>query len=117
MMPNRRTVIKAHQRSYDDPIALEMGEIVEITKQELWDDQYLWLWCVAANGKSGWVPESILTIEGARGSAQRAYNALELTVEPGALLIVHEWIGGWYWVENGQGECGWIPDFCLAEQT
>jgi hypothetical protein len=52
------------------------------------------------------VPESILTIEGARGIAQSAYNALELMVESGALLVVHEWIGGWYRVENGQGECG-----------
>lgn len=117
MTPNRRTVIKAHQRSYDDPIVLATGEIVKITKQEFWDDQYLWLWCVAANGKAGWVPENILTIEGRIGIVQSSYNALELTVEPGARLITHEWIGGWYLVENEQGEHGWVPDSCLAEEA
>jgi hypothetical protein len=43
MMPNRRTVIKAHQRSYDDPIVIETGEIVKICGTINICDRGVWL--------------------------------------------------------------------------
>lgn len=105
-------VIKAHARSYDDPIHLNAGEIVRITKKDMWDNQYLWLWCIAASGKEGWVPASFIEYTGEQGIAQHNYSALELTVEVGEILAILNAESGWYWVENKRGEQGWVPLTC-----
>lgn len=133
-MPNatrNATVIKAHQRSYDDPVRLRAGERVRITKRDLWEDEHLWLWCVkvdADDEPGGWVPASLLQIEGdinaditttreidggEKAVAARDYSALELSVTPGEVVQAGEAIGGWVWVQNRAGESGWVPAGCL----
>jgi hypothetical protein len=104
-------VIKAHQRSYDDPITLVSGERVELGKRELWNDQYLWIWCTNAAGKSGWVPDSYLDIraENQQATARRDYDAIELTVHEGDRLTLFEATHGWVWVRNAQRAAGWVP--------
>jgi hypothetical protein len=112
-MNRQRTgiVIKAHQRSYDDPITLVQGERVRLEERDLWNDQYLWIWCTNDAGKSGWVADSFLDIDadGQHATSKRDYDAIELTVNEGDRLTLLEETHGWYWVRNEQGTQGWIP--------
>ena len=106
------TVINAHQRSYDDPLVLVAGEHVEITKQDVWDDKYLWLWCIGATGKEGWTPAAFLDVQDNDAIARCDYNALELTVAVGEELTLLQGESGWYWAEKQNGEQGWVPVNC-----
>lgn len=73
------------------------------------DDEYPgWIWATAPDGRSGWVPEHFLTIEGDRGRSLRDYSAVELDVAEGSLVTVLEELLGWALVENG-GRRGWVP--------
>ena len=100
---------KGHKRSYDDPMQVKQGEVMRVTKRELWDDRYPWLWCVTASDKEGWMPESFVEINGEQGTALRDYNAIELTVAIGDNLTIMDEVGGWYWVQLPRRENGWVP--------
>jgi hypothetical protein len=102
-------VIKAYQRQYEAPIMLKAGEQVQITRQDRWDDQHRWLWCISEAGKEGWVHESFIETEGEQGIARLDYDALELTVSEGETLTLLDDAGGWYWAQNAAGERGWVP--------
>ncbi len=117
MMSQKQTtqVINAHERSYDDPIRLTAGERVRITKQDMWDNDSLWLWCIADSGKEGWVPANFIERNGENGVVQYDYNAIELTVVVGENLTIFNEESGWYWVANQQGEEGWVPIICCQE--
>lgn len=106
---------QAHTRSYDDPITLEMGDAVQITKRDLWGDAHVWVWCINAVGKAGWVPATYLNMNDAatNGIALRDYNAIELTITAGASLTLHHSESGWAWVENSAGQQGWVPLSCF----
>lgn len=109
MASRRGVVTKAHQRSYDDPITLKKGDEVRITKRELWDDEYPWVWAINAEGKEGWVPETFIQGDEEQGLAKYDYNALEITVEEGETVDILEETNGWYWVTNATGNSGWVP--------
>ncbi|MEO0562312.1 MAG: SH3 domain-containing protein [Chloroflexota bacterium] len=113
MIPTQVTVIAAHTRSYEDPIRVTAGETVTITRRDLWDDQHLWLWCIAPSGKAGWVPAAYLDSEGPTATISRDYSALELTVTEGETVTRYETQSGWAWCENARGEAGWVPVTCL----
>jgi hypothetical protein len=102
-------VIKPYVRQYEAPITLKAGELVRVTKRDMWDGQHLWLWCINGAGKEGWVHESFVEIDGDQGTARRDYNALELTVSEGEAITLLEEAGGWYWAQNAMGERGWVP--------
>lgn len=108
-----RIVVQSHQRSYDDPITLSPGNHVNITKRDLWDGQYEWLWCSNDVGKEGWVPASYLDIQNTEGYAIRDYSALELTAAEGETVMIVEEESGWYWCENATGQRGWVPTSCF----
>ncbi len=107
-------VIKAHQRTYGDPMQVKQGEVLRVTKRELWDDRYPWVWCVTASGKEGWMPESYVEINGEQGIARRDYNAVELTVTIGDNLTIFDETSGWYWVQSVRRDYGWVPFECVA---
>jgi hypothetical protein len=111
MAAQQGVITKAYQRQFEDPIVFQAGERVRVTKRETWDDddRYPWLWCINAEGKAGWTPESFIVMEGEEGVTQRAYSALELTVAVDELVQVGEEAAGWYWVTNEQGQQGWVP--------
>ena len=67
-----------------------------------------WIWATGTAGRSGWVPEHFLSIEGDRGRALRDYSALELDVAEGTLVIVLEEVLGWALVETDR-RSGWVP--------
>ena len=112
-MSEQKTTKKAHQRSYDTPIKLIKGDQVSITKQDKWDDEYLWLWCVHFSCGEGWVPATLIARDGDTGIVTRNYDAIELTVAAGEPLIIYEQQSGWYWCENEKGHEGWVPVSCF----
>jgi hypothetical protein len=103
--------IKAHQRSYDAPITLVNGDRVSLGERELWNDQHLWIWCTNNAGKSGWVPDAFLDIDGddQHATANRDYDAIELTVSEGESVTLLEQTHGWVWVRGEHGAQGWVP--------
>lgn len=105
--------INAHQRSYDDPITVQAGEQIRITKQDMWDDKHLWLWGISDSGKEGWLPATILTVDGDTATVTQGYSALELSVAVGEAVTILDENSGWYWCENAAGEQGWIPVSCF----
>ncbi len=97
-----------HARSYEAPITLERGARVAVLRRDTtWPE---WLWCRDAGGREGWVHQSVLSIEGERATAQRHYDAIELTAEVGERLRCSERLGGWAWCTHEQGQAGWIPE-------
>jgi len=107
-------VIKGHKRTYDDPMHVKQGEVMRVTKRELWNDCYPWLWCIATSGKEGWMPESFVEVNGEQGIALRDYNAIELTVTIGDNLTIIDEANGWYWVQSVRRSYGWVPLDCVA---
>ncbi len=114
MVSHSGRVIKAYKRSDDDAMQVTQGEVMSVTKPELWDDHHPWLWCVTASGKEGWMPESFVEVNREQGIALRDYNAIELTVKIGDDLIIFDEVGGWYWVQNTRHKYGWVPIECVA---
>ena len=72
-----------------------------------------WLWCVPADGPSGWVPSAFVRRDGASGVALRDYDASELTVKPGDVLEALEEESGWLRCLAADGAVGWVPLECV----
>ena len=106
-------VIKAYPRQFDEPMNVQAGERVRVTKRDLWDndERYPWLWCINAQGKEGWTPESYIEMDedGETGITTHAYSSWELTSEVNDTVQISEEAAGWYWVTNQRGQQGWVP--------
>jgi hypothetical protein len=113
-MTKHGRVIKAYDRLYDNPIQVRKGDVVRVTERDMWQDRYLWLWCIADTGKEGWTPDVFIQLEGDQGTLLRDYNATELTSAIGDNLLIIEEVGGWYWARKVTNEYGWIPTDCVA---
>lgn len=112
-LPSGR-VIKAYERQYQDPIRARKGDVVRVTERDMWQDRYLWLWCIADSGKAGWTPDTFIQLDGEQGTMLRDYSAWELTVAIGETVTVIEEVGGWYWARKVNNEYGWVPADCVA---
>jgi hypothetical protein len=122
----RRTVVQAHRASHEDPIALRVGDLITVGRRDTtWPD---YVWCTGQDGREGWVPEAFLEATGGDAAtgedatadatadvrrARRDYDARELDVAPGDVVLAGEEAGGWYWCEAADGR-GWVPAECLA---
>ncbi len=107
-------VVKDYQASSTDPITVEAGEIFMVSeKTDAWEDNpaWLWVWCTNQDGKSGWVPKSIvqLSADGRTGTTSVAYKAVELTVTAGQELVIEDEESGWFRCRDQQGGSGWVP--------
>jgi len=104
-------VIKSHNASYPDPIVFSKGEKIKKSNRESeWEG---WVWCTAEDGRSGWVPERLLSDLGENAISLRGFSARELSVEEGQKLQMMEVESGWGWCRNESGETGWVPLRCL----
>lgn len=102
-------VISSHEASYEDPIRIRRGDELELSgRSDTWDG-HIWLWAVAQDGRSGWVPDTLPDRTAAGVTARRDYDAAELTCARSEVLLVHEESHGWGWCENEVGQCGWVP--------
>ena len=59
-------VIADYRASFPDPIRVKEGDIVTLDFQKKTNISG-WVWCTQESGKSGWIPESYLEIQGLTG--------------------------------------------------
>ena len=78
----RAVVLETYAVQYPDPIKVAAGAAVTVMRR---DDRFTrWLWCRAADGREGWVPETILTATApGPASVTEAYEATEVPVQEG----------------------------------
>jgi hypothetical protein len=104
-------VKKSHKTVDFDPLIAHKGEVFSFERKPTeWPG---WIWCTGAVGKSAWVPESWVIIQGDRCRFIREYNAFELAVNQGEELFGKIEESGWVWVRNQKGDEGWVPRECL----
>ena len=109
-------VVEMYKSPYADPICFSKGERVGVGKESTHDPEWKdWFWCVGANENEAWVPAQYLSIEGRKGILLRDYNALELSVAPGELLLVSEILNGFGMAQKADGSRGWVPMKCLEK--
>lgn len=114
MSPHRARTLSAHKASYLDPISLDKGDSVSLGRE---DDEYPgWIWTIARDGKSGWVPIELLAIDGKIAIAKQAYDARELDMAAGVEVKVLRELNGWAEVSDDAGRCGWIPSSTLENR-
>jgi SH3-like domain-containing protein len=95
---------------YPDPIDAAANAVVDVVEEDA--EQPGWWWCVARDGRAGWVPAILLDatpVAGARRRLREAYSARELSVTRGDALAILDEYAGWIRVRNRDGECGWVP--------
>lgn len=104
-------VRSAHAASTEAPVVLHEGDHVSVGHEsEEWPG---WRWCIARDGREGWVPEDVLDVEDALGVALGEYDAAELEVWEGELLTVVQQLAGWLLHETPEGRRGWLPGDCV----
>src|SRR5262245_18762387 len=98
-------VIEDYTPEYTEPIRGGAGQMVQGLRG---DHEYPdWLWCRAAHGREGWVPEVYIRITGQEGTLRHDYSAQELHARAGAELHVLEELGGWARARDSEGRTGW----------
>ena len=110
----RAAVARDYTAQYSDPIVIRMGDELALGER---DTEYGgWIWCTHPDGRSGWVPDSLLVIEGTVGRALRDYSAQELTARAGEVVEIGEAHAGWVWAIDSRGASGWLPVDHLATE-
>lgn len=100
-------VIADHNSEFPNPIKLKKDQIVKtISKQTTYPG---WIWCINTENISGWVPEKYLILKDNSATANRDYDATEMTVSSGQKLTLLIKEAEWGWCQNSEGEFGWVP--------
>lgn len=108
--PERYRVIEDYRSPYPDPIVFQKGEEVNVGQEFREDQDWTnWVWCEGKNGKKAWVPKQYLNTDGKDATFNRDYNAMELSVQVGESLVVHEILNGFGMAEKPNGRKGWVP--------
>lgn len=103
-------VISPYKSPYPDPIIFKKGEKVKIGKKFEDDPEWKdWLWCEGENNNKAWTPKQFIDISGSKGIINLYYNARELSIDTGEILIISEIVNGFGFAEKENGEKGWAP--------
>jgi SH3-like domain-containing protein len=103
----RGRVIKDYDTPYPEPFVIRKGDLLKPSERDSeWEG---WIWCTNAEGKSAWVPESFLAIDGESARVLEDYDARELTVRVGDVLELIKEEAEWFWCRDKDGEFGWVP--------
>ena len=89
--------------SYENPIILKKDEkvVINLAIKETDPEWVNWVWCIADNGTTGWVPIQILNVyETLPNERQIAivledYSAYELPVNQDEIVIGSRCLNGW----------------------
>lgn len=103
--------------SYKNPIILKKDEkvVVNLAIKETDPEWVNWVWCIAGNGMTGWVPIQILNVcetlpnEWQIAIALEDYSAYELPVNQDEIVIGSRYLNGWLWCRKrkfNQGRLG-----------
>ena len=98
----------AYEVQYPDPIAVPAGASVTVFDRDPGFTH--WLWCRAADGREGWVPETILSsTEPGPATVSEAYSAVELPLGAGDVVEVSDQFDGFAFGRSANGRTGWFP--------
>ena len=101
-MGEKHRVTKPHQAADADPLNVRKGKHLSFERRETeWPE---WIWCTSSSGKSTWVPENWVEIEGDSCVMKRDYVATELAVDVGEVLTPQFEESGWAWATTVTGE-------------
>lgn len=115
VIPAKVIAVSAHEPSYDDPIFVRIGDQLETFERDnAWPG---WIWCRHPDGRSGWVPESILQTNSTGALAFEDYSARELRLKVGEWVKLLKTESGWGWCRAASGEEGWVPLGALSSVT
>jgi hypothetical protein len=101
-------VTKNHAPVHEQVLIARAGEMLHLERVD--DEWPGWIWCVDGSGIGSWVPDAYLVIDGRIARLLVDYEATELTVQPGDLLILQHEVNGWWWAADSRGEEGWVPE-------
>ena len=104
-----------YARPYETAISARKGErITPLTDGSMSTDFMGWTWCIGADGRAGWVPDSWCEAGEDGWCLIRDYSAMELSVKQGQRLRLIASESGFVFVEDADGAKGWVPDAVLA---
>ncbi len=112
--------------SYENPIILKKDEkvVINLAIKETDPEWINWVWCIADNGMTGWVPIQILNVyETLPNERQIAivledYSAYELPVNQDEIVIGSRCLNGWLWCrKENSTKKGWVPIRCLKRSV
>jgi len=110
--------IADYRRPYADPIAARAGAVVRPLRDGTMTTDFIgWTWCVGADGRAGWVPDSWCDRDSAEWRLLRDFDARELSVRRGQRLRLLFSESGFVMAQTEAGERGWVPDAILALDT
>jgi hypothetical protein len=107
----RYIAIKSYKSTSSDPLIAPTGTKLRFERRN--SEWAGWLWCTADDGKSAWVPEAWVKIDGNYCTLLRDYSSTELDVEIDDILQCELIESGWLWVQCARGQEGWVPLNCL----
>ena len=113
----RVRAVASHRPPSRAPLEVEVGALV--ATGELSDEWPAFRWCVDEHGVGGWIPDRHLRPEEVgRARCLQGYSTRELSVDPGAVLVLVERDdeSGWHWCRDGSGREGWVPMRSLVEE-
>lgn len=115
VLPAEFIAVSEHEPSYDDPIFVRKGDQLEtFARDNAWPG---WIWCRHPDGRSGWVPESILQASSTGALVLEDYSAIELRLKIGERVRLLKTESGWGWCRAASGEEGWVPLGALSSET
>jgi methylated-DNA-[protein]-cysteine S-methyltransferase len=97
-----------------DPLAVQIGDRVRWVDRHGASERAGWQWAIGPDGREGWAPPGWFTTSGREARSRRAYSARELTVRAGEAVLPLDGYGGWLWVIDRFGRCGWVPEASLG---
>jgi len=105
-------VRKSYRSAYSAPLKVRRGEkLAVLERQSEWPG---WEWCVNEAGLGGWVPRSYIEEAKGRWRMRVDYEATELTVDKGEVLVINGEESGWLLCTNSRDQKGWVPRSHLA---
>jgi SH3-like domain-containing protein len=108
-------VIADWEASYENPIALAVGDEVWLSgKIDNWDG-HVWAWAKDRTGREGWIPDNLAEDVGDRTYARSSFSAQELTCQSGEKLDGIDKTHGWVLCRNADGLVGWVPSRNLRQ--
>jgi|LGOV01.1.fsa_nt_gb hypothetical protein len=104
-------VVKGRVSEFENPIKVSEGENVLIKETSNPDGEWAgWVYCETKNN-AGWIPDSIINAKADLGFINEDYNAFELDLVEGEILIRADAKNGWIWCykDDEPETFGWAP--------
>jgi hypothetical protein len=98
-----------HDRSFDKAPQVGAGDVVTFVRHDSKNPG--WFFGETEGGVDGYFPSEWFDISerNRKATAQRPYNAMELTAEIGEIIESLDSAAGWLFVRAEDGRVGWVP--------